>query len=102
MDNKNKVLKVEDISLPVLPSKDPDAVVACYRVVALEDTCFEPKTESIVPARLVGYSKGRSFCIIELTDRQIIPGKLVGKTLANLYEDVPVRIVNVSGDKRKV
>ena len=105
LDLKDKVIKLGNISVPLLHVSDRDLDFKCYRVVALEDVSIPPQSEIIIPARVLTYPGGGEWGIIEWTTKRSIPGLMVGKTLATISERspiVPVRMVNVSTEKRNI
>ena len=105
LDLKDKVVKLGNISVPLLHVSDRDLDFKCYPVVALEDVSIPTQSEVIIPACVLTYPRGGEWGIIESTTKQSIPGLMVGKTLATISEHspiVPVRMVNVSTEKRNI
>ena len=61
LDVTNRVMGIGDVRLPFLVRSRDDnkAELLCYRVVALEDVSVQPRTEVVIPARVINYSGGK-------------------------------------------
>ena len=76
-----------------------------YKVIALENVNIQQHTEAVVSVKVVYYIGKNVWGIVEPADKKFIPGICVGKVLTNLTIEstvVPVRMVNFTGEKRKV
>jgi hypothetical protein len=105
LDMTNKCMMIEDMRVPLLDRLNDDGGCGfpCYRVVAMQDTCVEPHTEAIVPAKIMNYNGKSEFGIIEAMPGKATPELLVGKVLTNLPDAVvPVRLANVSNEVRSI
>ena len=105
LDMTNKCMMIEDVRVPLLDRLNDDGGhgFPCYRVVAMQDTCVEPHTEVIVPAKIMNYNGKSEFGIIEAMPGKATPELLVGKVLTNLSDAaVPVRLANVSNEVRSI
>ena len=105
LDIKDKLITVEDVTIPLPHMPGDGSDFGCYRVVAIENTYIKPYTEAVVPARVLGYSGQSNWGIIEPTVNQSISGLVVGKvltTLSNRVPIVPVRMANVSDEQQDI
>ncbi|CAB4037019.1 Hypothetical predicted protein, partial [Paramuricea clavata] len=94
-----------NVQVPLLHPLTDDLNMLCYRVIALEDINIQPHTEAVIPAKVVDYTGKNGWGIIEPTDEESIPGVFIGKVLTKLTNEttvVPIRMVNVTEEKRKV
>ena len=101
----NGILSMGNVQVPLLHPLTDDLDMLCYRVIALEDINIQPHTEAVVPAKVVDYTGKSRWGIIEPADEESIPGVLIGKVLTKLTNEttvVPIRMVNVTEEKRKV
>ena len=99
------LLSMGDLQVPLLHTSMDDLDMSCYRVLAVEDVNIQPRTEAIIPAKVINYTGKNRWGIIEPADDEPIPGLVIGKVLTKLTNEttvVPVRIVNVTDEKRKV
>ncbi len=101
----NGILSMGNVQVPLLHPLTDDLDMLCYRVIALEDINIQPHTEAVVPAKVVDYTGKSGWGIIEPADEESIPGVLIGKVLTKLTNEttvVPIRMVNLTEEKRKV
>ena len=99
------LLSMGNVQVPLLHPWTDSLDMPCYRVIALEEVNIQPHTEAVIPAKVVNYTSKNRWGIIEPADVESIPGVLIGKVLTQLREEstvVPVRMVNVTEEKRKV
>ena len=82
----------------------PSEQARCYRVTAVEDTLILPHSEAIVAAKIMANALCKPWGTIGPSMTAIFPPDvMVGKTLNDGQKDyVPVRVVNLSGEPRKV
>lgn len=96
LDMTNKCIIIDGMRVPLLDRLNDCYRFLCCRVVAMQDTCVEPHTEAIVPAKIMNYNGKSEFGIIEAMPGKATPELLVGKVLTNLSDAVvPVRLANV-------
>ena len=93
------------VQVPLLHPSVDWVHTPCYRVIAAEEINIQPHTEAVIPAKVINYTGKDEWGIIEPADAESIPGVLIGKVLTLLRKEstvVPVRMVNVTEEKRKV
>ena len=98
------VLYVRGVAVPLRYVSENGTITPCFRVVAVENVRVMPKTEAIIPARVLGYSGKAEWAIIEPNGNETVPGLVVGNVLATVHINapmVPVR-VNVADEMRNI
>ena len=99
------LLSMGNVQVPLLHPWTESLDLPCYRVIALEEVNTQPHTKTVIPAKVVNYTGENRWGITEPADVESTPGVLIGKVLTQLREEstvVPVRMVNVTEEKRKV
>ena len=82
----------------------PSEQARCYRVTAVVETLTLPYSKAIVAAKIMDNALCEPWRTIGLSMTAMLPPDvMVGKTLIDAQKDyVPVRVVNLSGEPRKV
>ena len=82
----------------------PSEQARCYRVTAVVDTLILLHSEAIVAAKIMDNALCEPWETIGPSMTAVLPPDvMVGKTLIDAQKDyVPVRVVNLSGDLKKV
>ncbi|CAB4034069.1 Retrovirus-related Pol poly from transposon 412, partial, partial [Paramuricea clavata] len=99
------ILSMGNVQVHLLYPLTYDLNMLCYRVIALEDINIQSHTEAVIPAKVVDYTGKNGWGIIEPADEESSPGVFIGKVLTKLTNEptiVPIRMVNVTEETRKV
>ena len=72
-------LSMGNLQVPLLRTSMDDLDMSCYRVLAVEDVNIQPRSEAIIPAKVINYTGKNRWGIIEPADDESIPGLLFGK-----------------------
>ena len=102
VDLKEGVLLIGEEEVP-LQQAQKDAEPSTCRVIAQDSVNLPPRCETIIPASLLNFNGNARWGVLS-PDRkaQSLNGLLIGKTLVDLRERVPVRVLNPSDQPRKL
>jgi hypothetical protein len=99
------ILSMGNVQVPLLHPLTDDLNMLCYRVIALEDINIQPHTEAVILRKwLITLARMGGESLNPLTRNLFLESSLV-KFLTKLTNEttvVPIRMVNVTEEKRKI